>query len=180
MADPRRARGPANATVTDDGPVVSAGEGPSHGAGIPCGIAGVGGLDLPHRSHSRLPGRNLAMAAAYPSVPSGSRHAAWHRRNRTTRSGSAPSSRGRPAPPTCIVASEPSGAGSAPKSCRDIDTAPPDVFLGYLSNGPDNGLNAGDTFTITPGHQQPGANLIRFDQKVPGWTWGVTGLLLTF
>ena len=53
------------------------------------------------------------------------------------------------------------------------------TFLGYLSNGPNNALNAGDTFAIPASLQQAGPNLLRFEQKVPGWVWGVTGLLLT-
>jgi hypothetical protein len=53
------------------------------------------------------------------------------------------------------------------------------TFLGYLSNGPDNGMNAGDVFAIPVSLQQPGPNLIYFKQKVPGWKWGVTNLLLT-
>ena len=53
------------------------------------------------------------------------------------------------------------------------------TFIGYLSNGPNNGLNAGDTFSIPASQQLPGANLITFQQKVPGWVWGVTGLLVT-
>lgn len=54
-----------------------------------------------------------------------------------------------------------------------------DVFLGYLSYGPDGGLNAGDVFAIPVSLQPSGANLIRFVQKQPGWVWGATGLLLT-
>jgi hypothetical protein len=53
------------------------------------------------------------------------------------------------------------------------------VFIGYLSNGPNNQPNAGDTFSITAAQQQAGPNLIYFKQKVPGWVWGVSGLLLT-
>lgn len=52
------------------------------------------------------------------------------------------------------------------------------ALLGYLSNGPDNGLNASDAFSIPNSAQHPGANLIYFKQKVSGWKWGVTGLLL--
>jgi hypothetical protein len=50
--------------------------------------------------------------------------------------------------------------------------------LGYLSAGPDGGLNAGDTFVIPAASQVPGANLIHFQVKTPGWIWGVTNLLL--
>ena len=53
-----------------------------------------------------------------------------------------------------------------------------DQLLGYLSNGPDNGLNAGDSFSIPVDKQQPGENRIRFVQKTAGWTWGVTNLLV--
>jgi hypothetical protein len=51
--------------------------------------------------------------------------------------------------------------------------------LGYLSVGPDQALNAGDSFAIPAALQLPGANLIRFQVKTSGWMWGVTNLLLT-
>jgi len=53
-----------------------------------------------------------------------------------------------------------------------------DNLLGYLSKGPNNGLNAGDSFAIPASAQISGLNRIRFAQKTEGWTWGVTGLLL--
>jgi hypothetical protein len=53
-----------------------------------------------------------------------------------------------------------------------------DNLLGYLNEGPDNGLNAGDSFSIPAGAQIPGENRIKFVQKTAGWTWGVTNLLL--
>jgi len=52
-------------------------------------------------------------------------------------------------------------------------------LLGHLSVGPNNGLNAGDTFDIPAGAQQPGANELRFSVKTAGWIWGVTDLLLS-
>jgi hypothetical protein len=51
-------------------------------------------------------------------------------------------------------------------------------LLGYLSKGPNNGLNAGDSFAIPAGAQNPGENRIKFVLKTSGWTWGVTNLLL--
>ncbi|MDX2313193.1 MAG: PQQ-dependent sugar dehydrogenase, partial [Gammaproteobacteria bacterium] len=51
--------------------------------------------------------------------------------------------------------------------------------LGYLSVGPNEALNAGDSFAIPAALQLPGANLIRFQVKTSGWMWGVTNLLLT-
>ncbi|HSS63072.1 MAG TPA: putative Ig domain-containing protein [Gammaproteobacteria bacterium] len=51
--------------------------------------------------------------------------------------------------------------------------------IGYLSAGPNNNLNAGDVFSIPASSQIPGRNEIVFRQRVAGWTWGVTGLLLT-
>jgi subtilisin family serine protease/ABC-type amino acid transport substrate-binding protein len=53
------------------------------------------------------------------------------------------------------------------------------TLLGHLSVGPNNGVNAGDAFAIPAGAQQEGANLLHFKVKTKGWTWGVTGLLLT-
>ena len=53
------------------------------------------------------------------------------------------------------------------------------TFIGYLSNSPDNSLNAGDAFAIPVSLQQPGPNLIYFQENMPRWTWGVTDLLLT-
>ena len=53
-----------------------------------------------------------------------------------------------------------------------------DNLLGYLSKGPNNGLNAGDSFSIPAGAQNPGENRIKLVQKTAGWAWGVTNLLL--
>ncbi len=53
-----------------------------------------------------------------------------------------------------------------------------DSLLGYLSKGPDNGLNAGDSFAIPAADQISGENRIKFVQKTAGFTWGVTNLLL--
>ena len=41
-------------------------------------------------------------------------------------------------------------------------------FLGYLSNGPDNGLNQGDALVIPLSLQQSGTNQLRFEQKEIG------------
>jgi hypothetical protein len=53
-----------------------------------------------------------------------------------------------------------------------------DNLLGYLSKGPNNGFNAGDSFAIPAGAQISGENRIQFVQKTAGWAWGVTNLLL--
>jgi subtilisin family serine protease len=52
------------------------------------------------------------------------------------------------------------------------------VAQGYLSKGPNNAYNAGDSFAIPAAAQLPGPNEIRFVQRSPGWKWGVTDLLL--
>ena len=52
--------------------------------------------------------------------------------------------------------------------------------LGFLSVGPNNAENAGDTFTIAAGSQIEGTNLITFAQTIsPAYKWGVTDLLLS-
>ena len=48
--------------------------------------------------------------------------------------------------------------------------------IGYLSVGPNNGLNAGDVFVLDPALQMAGENRIEFRERVDGWTWGVTAL----
>ena len=48
--------------------------------------------------------------------------------------------------------------------------------IGYLTPGPDNGLNAGDVFVLDPALQVAGENRIEFRERVEGWTWGVTNL----
>ena len=48
--------------------------------------------------------------------------------------------------------------------------------IGYLSVGPDNGLNAGDVFVLDPALQVAGENRIEFRERVEGWKWGVTNL----
>ena len=53
-----------------------------------------------------------------------------------------------------------------------------DIFLGYLAKGPNNGMNAGDSFSIPAGDQYTGENRIRFVQKSPGWMWGITNLMI--
>jgi subtilisin family serine protease len=54
-----------------------------------------------------------------------------------------------------------------------------DNLLGYLSKGPNNGLNAGDNFPIPADAQIPGENRIKFVVKTAGWIWGVTNLLIS-
>jgi quercetin dioxygenase-like cupin family protein len=51
-------------------------------------------------------------------------------------------------------------------------------LLGYLSTGPEDSLNAGDTFLIPAAQQLAGTNIIVFRQKTPGYRWGITNLLL--
>jgi hypothetical protein len=53
-----------------------------------------------------------------------------------------------------------------------------DNLLGYLSRGPNNGLNGGDSFPIPASAQLAGENRIKFVVKTAGWVWGVTNLLL--
>jgi Zn-dependent metalloprotease/ABC-type amino acid transport substrate-binding protein len=53
-------------------------------------------------------------------------------------------------------------------------------LLGYLSVGPNNGFNSGDVFPIFISQQLPGTNIIELRQKVPGYKWGVTNLLLDY
>ena len=53
------------------------------------------------------------------------------------------------------------------------------TLLGHLSVGPNNDVNAGDSFVIPAGAQQEGTNLLHFKVKNNGWTWGITDLLLT-
>jgi len=52
-------------------------------------------------------------------------------------------------------------------------------LIGYLSKGPNDGLNAGNTFSIPVSQQQEGENRLEFRQRSPGWIWGVTNLLLS-
>ena len=52
--------------------------------------------------------------------------------------------------------------------------------LGYLSVGPNNSANVGDTFSIAAGDQIAGTNLLTFAQTAsPTYIWGVTDLLLS-
>jgi ABC-type amino acid transport substrate-binding protein len=51
-------------------------------------------------------------------------------------------------------------------------------LLGHLSTGPNDALNAGDTFLIQAAEQHPGMNVLEFRQRTPGFKWGVTSLLL--
>jgi hypothetical protein len=48
--------------------------------------------------------------------------------------------------------------------------------IGFLSKGANNGLNAGDLFTLLPHLSVAGQNTIEFRQRTVGWKWGVTGL----
>ncbi|MCB1925918.1 MAG: hypothetical protein KDJ27_19635, partial [Gammaproteobacteria bacterium] len=52
------------------------------------------------------------------------------------------------------------------------------ALLGYLSKGPNNALNGGDTFALTPSLLVTGSNLVEFRQRTQGYIWGVTSLLL--
>lgn len=51
--------------------------------------------------------------------------------------------------------------------------------LGFLSTGPNESHNAGDSFVITAEQQLSGGNVITFAETTPGWKWGVTDILLT-
>lgn len=51
--------------------------------------------------------------------------------------------------------------------------------IGYLSRGPNDALNGGDTFPLPASLQDSGENRIVFRQRSPGWIWGVTQLLLS-
>ena len=51
--------------------------------------------------------------------------------------------------------------------------------LGFLSTGPNNGLNNGDSFSIAASEQVAGTNIITIKQAIdPGYVWGFTDLLL--
>ena len=53
------------------------------------------------------------------------------------------------------------------------------VFLGYLSKGPNNNLNSGDTFAIPVSGLVPGENVIFVDQeRSRRYKWGATNILL--
>ena len=47
--------------------------------------------------------------------------------------------------------------------------------IGFLTAGPNNGLNGGDLFTLPPALAVAGPNTIEFRQRTVGWTWGVYG-----
>ena len=51
-------------------------------------------------------------------------------------------------------------------------------LIGHLRRGPNNGLNAGNSFTLPAAQLNNGQNLIVFQQATPGWKWGVTKLLV--
>ena len=50
--------------------------------------------------------------------------------------------------------------------------------IGFLTKGPNNGLNAGDVLTLLPPFVVAGQNTIEFRQREPGWKWGVTNLVV--
>ena len=50
--------------------------------------------------------------------------------------------------------------------------------LGFLSEGPDNAFNTGDSFTIAAADQATGTNTLTFEQAVPTYVWGITDILL--
>jgi len=50
--------------------------------------------------------------------------------------------------------------------------------LGYLSTTPNNQLSP-STLKIPETVQNPGENTLQFIQKIPGWTWGITSILLS-
>ena len=51
--------------------------------------------------------------------------------------------------------------------------------LGFLTPGPNEGLNGGDSFAITASQQQAGENLLTFSQALnPNYKWGLTDILL--
>ena len=51
-----------------------------------------------------------------------------------------------------------------------------DSPIGFLTEGPNNALNAGDLFTLPPTLSVVGPNTLEFRQRTVGWTWGVTSL----
>ena len=53
------------------------------------------------------------------------------------------------------------------------------VRIGYLRAGANNAHTAVNVFQIPAASQLPGRNEIVFRQRVAGWLWGVTGLLLS-
>ena len=50
--------------------------------------------------------------------------------------------------------------------------------IGFLTKGPNNGLNAGDVLTLLPPFVVAGSNTLEFRQREPGWKWGVTNLVV--
>ena len=50
------------------------------------------------------------------------------------------------------------------------------TFIGHLSEGPNNGLNSGDRFTLPSAAVVLGDNVLEFRQPNPGWIWGVTAI----
>ena len=52
------------------------------------------------------------------------------------------------------------------------------VLLGYLSTGPNNSLNSGDTLSLPTASLIAGTNFLEFRQRTQGYIWGATNLLL--
>jgi len=48
--------------------------------------------------------------------------------------------------------------------------------IGFLTEGPNNGLSAADAFVLPSAALVAGPNVIEFRQRKPGWRWGVTSL----
>jgi hypothetical protein len=48
--------------------------------------------------------------------------------------------------------------------------------IGFLSEGPNNGLSPADSFALPSASLVAGPNVIEFRQRNPGWRWGVTSL----
>lgn len=66
----------------------------------------------------------------------------------------------------------PNGSGSTPEVTVELNG----VEIGHLSQGPNNGLGALDTFVLDPMLLVAGENTVSFIQRNPGWKWGVTNL----
>ncbi|RLA50146.1 MAG: hypothetical protein DRQ98_13225, partial [Gammaproteobacteria bacterium] len=53
------------------------------------------------------------------------------------------------------------------------------ILLGYLSQGPNNDLNSGDSFAISATAQLPATNQVKFVENIAGYRWGVTNIQLS-
>jgi hypothetical protein len=51
--------------------------------------------------------------------------------------------------------------------------------VGFLSKGPNNGLNAGNSFTLDASDINSDSNSLSFVNSTPGFIWGITDILLT-